>query len=238
MAFDPSLNMIGGFSNNDGTIDFYLRVNSLIKDDGVVVDIGAGRAAWYEDDDCKTRRNIRLLKGRVAKMIAADIDPAVLNNRASDDQIIMHNGLLDLPTNSVDLIIADYVLEHIDNSKIFSEQIHRTLKSGGWFCARTPHKYCYISIISRVIRNINHSKLLKFAQPNRKDIDIFPTRYKLNTLVDVENNFLGWENKTFIFRINPAYFFGSKLIYNLQLIIHRLMPSFFSGNIYVYVRKP
>ena len=54
MSFNPSKNMVGGFTDNDGTIDFYLRVNSLINKDSIVLDLGAGRAAWYEDDKCQT----------------------------------------------------------------------------------------------------------------------------------------------------------------------------------------
>ena len=141
MEFDPHAHMVGGFSVNDGTIDFYLRIRSLIKKTDVVLDLGAGRAAWFEDDDCEIRRNNRLLRGAVSKLIAADVDPIVKENRASDEQVLIQNGVLDLPSNSVDLIIADYVLEHIDDTDMFYEQVNGLLRSGGWFCARTPHKY-------------------------------------------------------------------------------------------------
>ena len=50
MLFDPYKNMVGGFSPNDGTIGFYLRVNSIVERDSVVLDLGAGRAAWFNDD--------------------------------------------------------------------------------------------------------------------------------------------------------------------------------------------
>ena len=29
MNYDPNSNMVGGFSDNDGTIDFYLRVKLI-----------------------------------------------------------------------------------------------------------------------------------------------------------------------------------------------------------------
>ena len=107
MSYKPSDNMVGGFTENDGTIDFYLRINSLINDKSVVLDLGAGRASWYEDDKCATRRDIRLLKGKVKQLIAADVDEVVLSNRSSDKQIVINNGKLDLEQNSVDLIVAD-----------------------------------------------------------------------------------------------------------------------------------
>lgn len=122
MGYDPQENMVGGFSDNDGSVDFYLRINSLLSQKSVVLDFGAGRAAWFEDDVCATRREIRLLKGKVEKVIAADVDEAVFENTASDQQILIKLGNeLETLQQTVDLIVADYVLEHIQDSKLFVE---------------------------------------------------------------------------------------------------------------------
>ena len=230
--------MVGQFTQNDGTIDFYLRISSLSSADTTVLDLGAGRAAWFEDDNCKVRKNIRLLKGKVKQVIAADVDIAVLKNKASDKQLFIKDGLLDLKPESIDIIIADYVLEHIDNPIEFFDQINSCLKSGGWFCARTPHKYSYVSIAASLARNALHKKLLKFIQPDRKEVDVFPTRYKLNKLSDIKNIFYNWENKTFIYRAEPAYYFGNKFIFHIQRGLHTFLPSFACGNLFVFVRKP
>ena len=146
MLFDPYKNMVGGFSPNDGTIGFYLRVNSIVERDSVVLDLGAGRAAWFNDDPCETRRNTRLLKGKVKEVIAADVDPVVLENLASDKQILIEGGELNLPKDSVDLIVADYVFEHVADVVELADQANHVLKDGGWLCARTPHKinYCLL----------------------------------------------------------------------------------------------
>lgn len=239
MGYDPNSNKIGGFSDTDGTILFYLRINSLLKEESVVLDFGAGRAAWFEDDKCLTRRLTRLLKGKVKKVIAADVDDAVLQNRASDEQVLIkHHNDSKLLQKKVDLIVADYVLEHIDDPKLFVEQVDNFLEQGGWFCARTPHKYSYVGIFARLLKNNLHKKVLKFVQPDRKEVDVFPTIYKLNTLKDIERVFHGWEHKSYIFRSDPAYFFGNKTLYWLQSALHRVFPAFFCGNLFVFVRKP
>ena len=238
MRFNPEDKFVGQFTESDGTIDFYLRISSLTSSESVVLDLGAGRAAWFEDDNCKVRKEIRHLKGKVNTVVAADLDEAVLQNRASDKQVVIKGGVLDLEPESVDVIIADYVLEHVDDPKEFYSQINSCLKSGGWFCARTPHKYSYISIAASLVKNSLHSNFLKLIQPDRKEVDIFPTRYKLNKLIDIKKTFKDWENKTFIFRGNPAYYFGNKYIYLLQSVMHRILPAFASGNIFVFVRKP
>jgi SAM-dependent methyltransferase len=238
MSYKASKMMVGGFSENDGTIDFYLRVNSLIKNTSIVIDLGAGRAAWYEDDNCKTRRDIRLLKGKVKQLIAADVDEVVFTNKSSDKQILIKDGKLDIESNSADVIIADYVLEHIENPSDFFNQINNCLKSGGWFCARTPHKYCYVALISSLLKDSLHAKLLSFIQPNRKEIDVFPTRYKLNQMKDIKSTFADWENLSFIYRAEPDYYFGNKIVFKFQSLIHRIMPSFLCGNLFIFVKKP
>ncbi len=239
MKYDPTAKRIGGFTENDGTIDFYLRINSLLNAKSTVLDFGAGRAAWFEDDECVTRRSIQLLKGKVEKVIAADIDDAVFDNRASDEQILLESGNdLEIPEKSVDIIVSDYVLEHIQDVGMFVRQVSKSLKGGGWFCARTPHKFSYVAIFARLILNKFHTKALPFIQPARKKVDIFPTTYKLNTLSDIQKYFIGWESKSFIFRADPAYYFGNKTMYRFQSMMHRLLPAFFSGILFIFVRKP
>ena len=79
-------------------------------------------------------------------LYACDIDEAVLNNKSVDKALLLKDLKLDLPNNFFDLILADYVLEHVDNPESFKNEINRLLKPGGWFCARTPHKYNLVSI--------------------------------------------------------------------------------------------
>ena len=237
MIYDPYENLVGGFSPNDGTIDFYLRIKSLIKETDTVLDLGAGRAAWYEDDTCPSRREIRLLKGKVNHVIAADIDEAVLDNRASDRQMLIGEGVLGLEPQSLDLIVADYVLEHVADPALFIAQITDALKDGGWFCARTPHKASYVAIASSIIKNTQHSMFLKKIQPLRKEVDVFPTFYRMNTMKDIAAYFKEWKNQSFVFKGDPAYYFGSKYIYHLQKFAHRFMFKEVSGNLFVFVQK-
>ena len=228
---------LGGFSENDGTIDFYLRISSITSPNSIVVDLGAGRAAWYEDDDVATRRRLRYLKPHVKEVIAIDVGEAVMSNKSSTRNLIYDGVSVPLENNSVDLIIADYVLEHIQDADVFYSEINRILKPGGFFCARTPHKYNYISLIARLVKNRSHQNVLRFAQPSRKPEDVFPTTYKLNMMKDINSYFDRWENNSFIFRTSPAYYFGSQKIYKLLDFLHRISPLFLVGNLFVFVKK-
>ena len=175
---------------NDGTIDFYLRIRTLINENSSVLDYGAGRSKWYEDEECDTRKNIRYLKNDVKILIAADIDNGVLENRSSHNQVLIEDSVFNyFEKESFDIIIADYVLEHVDDVEDFKKNIDYLLKKGGVFCARTPHKYAFVSIFAQLIKNHLHNFVLKYAQPKKKEIDTFDTKFKLNTLGSISNTF-------------------------------------------------
>lgn len=229
---------LAGFSPDDGTIDFYLRVGSLISSDSVVLDLGAGRASWRDVDECDVRRSIRDLKGRAGRVVAADIDKVVLQNQASDEQVVITQNKIAFEEHSADVVISDFVLEHIDDVGEFSAMVDYCLKSGGWFCARTPFKFSYISIASRFIKNKYHARALELIQPGRKAEDVFPAHYKLNTFQALERSFMGWESQSFLYRPEPSYFFGSKVCYHMLAWLHRMMPVEFSGVMYVFLKKP
>lgn len=228
----------GGFTPGDGTIDFYLRVGSLADSNATLIDFGAGRAGWFEDDTCATRKSIRHLRGRFKQVIAVDIDPAVLTNRSADHTALIEHGVFPVADNSVDVVVCDFVLEHISDIDAFRSEMTRIIKPGGWLCARTPHRFHYASIAATIFKGSLGDRLLNRAQPDRKDIDIFPKHYRLNTLRALRRAFPGWTNRSFIFRTTPAYTFGSPLLHTLLDTTHRLLPAPLSGNIFAFLQKP
>ncbi|WP_417818975.1 class I SAM-dependent methyltransferase [Tritonibacter scottomollicae] len=234
--YHPDENYLGGFTPNDGTIEFYGRIKALAEPTHTVLDLGAGRAAWFEDDTCAYRRQIQTLKGHVAEVIAADIDEVVLNNRSSDRNVVI-NGSIPLPDNSVDIIVADYVLEHIQDPDEFVSEVRRLLKPSGYFCARTPHKYSYIALGARLVPNRKHVDYLKNLQPDRQAQDVFPTAYRLNTMASIGKSFSGFENFSYVFSTDPAYYLGNRTVYKTLQSIHHVTPSWFSGNIFAFLRK-
>lgn len=234
--YRPEDRFFGGFTPNDGTIEFYGRIKALARSDHVVLDFGAGRGAWFEDDVCVYRRETQALKGHVREVIAADIDEVVVGNRSSDRNVVIKDTV-PLPDASVDIIIADYVLEHVQDPVAFANEVRRLLKPSGFFCARTPHKYCYVAIAARMIPNAKHANYLRDLQPNRKSEDVFPTHYKMNTISDINKYFGGFEDSSYTFRTDPAYFLGNRTIYKVLEAVHHVTPSFFSGNIFAFLRK-
>lgn len=74
----------GGFTDIDGTVAFYNRINALLEPSFVVLDVGCGRGAFNEDL-VPLRRDLRILKGKVAKVIGIDVDRDAADNPSLDD---------------------------------------------------------------------------------------------------------------------------------------------------------
>ncbi len=235
--YDPADAMLGGFTSRDGTVEFYNRVNALLKPDIRVLDMGAGRGAWYHTEKSEYKRRLRDLKGKVGEYIGADVDPAVLDNPTTDRNVLIKDGMLPLGDGEIDVLICDWVLEHIVDVASFQREVDRVLKPGGFFCARTPHSMSYVSLAARVVKNSSHVKWLRWIQPHRMVQDAFPTAYRCNTLKDVAALFDGWEDYSYLYTAEPSYYFGRKSIFRLMNLMHRLAPRAATGSLFIFLRK-
>ena len=92
---------------------------------------------------------------------------------------------------SFDLVLADYVLEHVaaEDAPSVAQEVLRVLKPGGWLAARTPNKWGMIGIGARAVPNDLHTNFLERLQPGRKAEDVFPVRYSMNTKRDLARLF-------------------------------------------------
>jgi len=159
ISFYPE-SCFGGFSDIDGTIAFYVRVNALITSDSVVVDFGCGRGE-YGEDAIQIRRDLRVLKGKVWKVVGLDIDPAAAANPFLDEFFLLSDeGRWPLASRHADLVLCDNVLEHLRCPQFFFKEAARVLKPGGFVCIRTPNVLSYVGLISRAIPN----RSLKYDQ--------------------------------------------------------------------------
>ncbi len=228
--------MFGGFGTRDGTVDFYLRVSLALTPEMVVLDLGAGRGGMH-DYIKGGKARLLSIKGKVRELIAADIDPAVFDNPGCDRAVLIENGRVPLADASVDLILCDYVLEHVGDPLAFVAEVRRVLKPGAWFCARTPHKWHYVAVASRLLSDRLEKLLLPRLQPGRKGEDVFPKVYKMNTLSALRDLFPGFEDQSFVYRSEPSYYFGSRVAFALMDFVHRVMPAPFSGSVMVFKRK-
>lgn len=230
----------GGFTRVDGSIEFYSRVQALLAPEMRVLDFGAGRGQWFDDDTCAYRKTVRQIRGKVRELVACDVDSAVLENRAADRVVHTQPGhALPFEDASFELIVADYVFEHLSNPLASSGELGRVLSPGGWLCARTPNAWGYVALVSRLVGNRSHVTVLHRAQPRRKAIDVFPTVYKLNSLRAIRRYFRDTEFENFSYRYDaePAYFFDSPMILRCFELLQWILPPPCASQLFVFLRK-
>ena len=230
----------GGFSRIDGTIQFWQRIGALIRPDSVVLDFGAGRGGPQTDDAVAYRRNLATLRGRVRELIGVDVDPAVTTNPALDRALVIGpDGRLPIPDHSIDVIVSDFVFEHIQEPAKVAAELDRVLAPGGWMCVRTPNRYGYIAIANRLIPDRLHARLIRSAQDQRKSEDVFPAVYRLNTAKAFRQHFSPSRYVHYVipWEAEPAYYFGSRLLYSLFLAIQYVTPPSLRTILMVFMQK-
>jgi SAM-dependent methyltransferase len=229
----------GGFTRVDGTVEFYTRVNSLLRPDMVVVDYGAGRGSGFEES-VVFKRELRTLKGKVRTVIGMDMDDKVLTNPLIDEaMVISPDRSLPLPDASVDMIVSDAVFEHLGNPGFVAKEFDRALKPGGWICARTPNRWGYIGIGTNLVPNRFHGPLLRYLQPKRQEQDVFPTCYRLNTRARIRSLFpcARYQDYTYTWNAEPAYFAESKVLWAMMLVFFRVCPAALGAFLFVFLQK-
>lgn len=229
----------GGFSRVDGTVAFFNRIHALLTPDAVVLEFGAGRGADLHDDPVPYRRRLRQLRGACARVIAADIDPVVLENPFVDEAHVLDGPKLPLADASVDMIVSDHTFEHLDDPAASAAEFHRVLKPGGWICARTPNRWSYVGLAVNAIPNSLHVRLLKTLQPGRKAVDVFPTRYRVNSFGALKARFpkSKWLHASYAADAEPVYVGSVGVLWWLVRLFQRLTPRPFRTVLFVFLQK-
>lgn len=241
---DPKLryypeSRFGGYSDIDQLVVFYTRVRLLLEPSFTVLDIGCGRGRHAEKRTA--RSNLKILNDRCKTVIGLDVNPAARDNPFVDQfHLIDANGTWPIPDASVDLAVSDYVLEHVENPDLFLSECYRVIKPGGYLCMRTTNALSYFGVAARVIPNRLHSSIVQRAYVNpRKDEDVFPIRYRCNTVRAVRRALdrHGFEHCVYGYQSDPAHFGFSRALYFLGVMHQRLAPRAIRTAIFIFAQR-
>lgn len=230
---------VSGFSHIDQEVAFFTQVAALLRPDDVVLDFGAGRGEFMDNDPSLYRRWIQNFRGRCDHVDGCDPDPAVRDNPTLDAaHVIVPGAPLPYADNRFNLIVSRYVFEHLADPEWAASELLRVLKPGGWLCVMTPNKWGYVALASRLLPNRLHAGALSAVQPGRQDKDVFPTVYRLNTPRALRRYF-GHAADVVHYSTSavPSYFFGSLLLFRLLRLAHRFTPPPLDVGLRFFIRK-
>jgi SAM-dependent methyltransferase len=228
----------GGFSWVDGTIAFYARVNALITPESTVLDIGCGRGA-YGADPVRVRGDLQVLKGKARRVIGIDVDPVARANEFIDEFRLISDSGWPVETCSIDVAVADKVLEHVESPAEFFAEAARTVRPGGHICIRTSNVLGYVGIAARLTPNRFHARLVGRALKARDQQDVFPTFHRCNTIWSLRRSLEqhGFDGVVQGFESEPYYLGFSRLAYALGVSYQRLAPGAVRSALFAFARR-
>lgn len=229
----------GGFSRMSGTVQFYQRVQALLRPGDRILDFGAGRGLGHDGAPSYATK-LRTLRGEGRRVIGVDVDPIVTTNPSLDEAIIIEPGKpLPFADASFNMIVSDFVLEHIGEPEQVARELDRVLKPDGWICIRTSNRNGYVALASRMTPKRYRKRLASAALVEQEEGDIFHTHYRMNTLRTLKRLFPAerFEHACFTLDSEPQYHFNMKALYVLMMCIHYLTPPFFRNGLLCYLHK-
>jgi SAM-dependent methyltransferase len=138
----------------------------------LLLDVGAGAGVVKEMN----------FRGLARAVYGVDPDERVLANDSLDERHVGYGNQMPFFEDSkFDLVISNNVLEHLRREDIypFFREVKRVLKPEGLFLTKTPNKFHYVPVLSRLTPTWFHRMVNRTR--GMLDEDTFPTCYMLNT---------------------------------------------------------
>ena len=146
---------------------------------GSLLDVGCGRGTHLRGTLGETV--MRDLQEAGTKCIGIDVHVPDEPHLVLDDVRPIVDGIFPVGDVTVDVILTDWVIEHVSDPGQFFAECARVLKPGGVILARTLQVHGVASLGARLVPLKWHNRLIGRLQPGMKEQDVFPVRLACNS---------------------------------------------------------
>ena len=193
-------------------------VRGYLTPDSRVLDLGCGRGGVVE----LFWREVRLAAG-------LDPDsPSLAEYRAPGMPIIRGVGEnLPFASESFDLIVCLWVLEHLKEPEKVFREVRRVLRPGGHFIFLTPNLRNPLLVLNRLGKAL--PQLQRRLVPRlygRREADTFPVQYRANTVQTLRAKAAASGLQVAELRVvpDPTYLALNNLMFRASVMSERVMP--------------
>jgi len=194
-------------------------VDRLVTGESHWLEVGGGKTVFPENRDLS-----RELAERSKLLVGVDPSGNILQNYLVDER---HQLMIeDYKTEKrFDLITLHMVAEHIEQPEGVVDALARLAKPDGYVVVYTPNKWAFMSIMARLIPNRFHAFFARLIAPGRKDEDVFPTRFKMNTRKQLRTQFekVGFREVVFAYLDDCVVMRRFRITYFLELFVWKLL---------------
>lgn len=192
-----------------------------LKEEGrdiVMLDAGCGHTTVLNDQYKKCKQ-----------VIGVDNDRISLNkNSYVDRKLFSDLANIPLSDGTVDLIVSNWVFEHVSNPDDVVRDLDRVLRPGGYIVFITPNADGWYAALAQVIPEYLHGIIVRILYGRGKD-DTYEVHYKMNTKEDFETYLSTLESDAnyrevgFIYNDDPKYIGFNILIRPIAHVWHKLV---------------
>jgi ubiquinone/menaquinone biosynthesis C-methylase UbiE len=158
---------------------------SISPPSGTILDLGAGSVTLA--------RYLPRVSENGSLLISVDYSPNGLVKNKAKARVVANAESLPFKDETLNVIAASCVFEHIENPVPIVAECYRVLKKGGALVFYTPSRRSYVAAIARITPLFFH-RLVRMLQTGKamRDIEVIPTFYRMNTRADLANYFSGF----------------------------------------------
>ena len=155
-------------SDVNGTFDRVM--GAYVTEESLLLDAGCSRG----DPDLPSLERAR-------RVVGCDMDwPGLCANEQADDRVVAPMDALPFRSDSFDVIVCKFVIEHLAVPVRVFKEFLRVLKPGGVVAVLTPNRNSPFALMSALLP-FRVKQAFKRSLFGGHEEDTFPTRYRANT---------------------------------------------------------
>ncbi len=198
--------------------DYLYLVKKYMDKNSIILDAGCGEGGVFSKSALNKKNKRKSLLG---------IDLEKVKNIYVDKQYIGSLDKIPFKENVFDLIVCEWVAEHLEHPQRVFDEFSRVLKKEGHLILFTPNVLNPLVFFSKIIPTKLKDTILKRFLDKEED-DLFPVYLRCNSLrkikkVSKKANFKNEFLKTYY---NPDYFIFSKFLHKFLINFYLLLNKF------------